>query len=232
MENQSPYLKLPLEIRNQIYEEVLLPNNSVILDFINPPFCFCRDRASILRVNRQIHDEAAHIEYSAREYTIMLGTSSTYRPREVESLLRSLTDISVVAKDRIDKLTVHYNDHGVLPSTALKRLPFDRILQLIDRCGTIEKLEIQFTLWSDVYSCNVNDLMALPGMALLTKLKARKLRVDCWITDRPRMTYGVCYSRTRMTEKFMKSFIEESGHIGNGEWYSSTSNSGYLRFQD
>jgi hypothetical protein len=66
------FLRLPLELRCRIYE-LLFPNSLVSARSPDPPGAFERTFPSILRVNRQIHDEAAYILYGRRTFVIEIS---------------------------------------------------------------------------------------------------------------------------------------------------------------
>ena len=188
----SPFLALPLEIRLQIYEQLLSPDPQRVYTLYHDRHGRALPKGSIdpniLQVNQQIHSEAVPILYENNKYLIYLATpvitqctGGNYRDRMVDpaDLFRADTNDLVEIADGADvsssQSPIERSKAGIIYPHCFKRL---RQINLVTACHAIwdddEEGDYHFThigrtIWKILKILEEDQAM---GMPLTKHLKA------------------------------------------------------------
>ena len=175
-----PFLSLPPEIRNRIYNN-LLEIDGPVHPSTKPPSSIPKPQISpkvqkpatgsvlnILAVNRQIHDEAVGIFYNSNAFEF-------YYPKQLHAFM---VDLSSLRQGFIRDITFHYYNHKVggidlayLTFPMLKQLPGLRRLHLLFNEGLTKRMQPSSYWGSGPWKLGGVNPITFPGIKFLFNLR-------------------------------------------------------------
>ncbi|KAL9038459.1 MAG: hypothetical protein Q9180_003123 [Flavoplaca navasiana] len=169
-EKSFPFMKLPPEIRNTIYEMALFVPEPICIDVVWPPWEWYRCPSGVhagLRTTRHSPRETCQLLLACKD--VYLEASHLYFRNNifycysVESLGEFLTKLTIQQRRNIRSLSFHFND-GHAPAKSMR---------LLQGCVSLRDLTISFTRYTlHAFGLRMPEsLKRLPGLGNLLKVR-------------------------------------------------------------